>query len=674
MIPVLFEAEETKFNTNGIGRLTDCISCKATEERNGVFEVAFQYPTSGRLFDEIRERRIVYCTHDDTNDPQPFDIYGRSSPINGKVTFWARHISYRLGKQTVLPYSAGNAAAAIAGLKSHIVGGSLFDFWTDKTTVANFKVNVPKSARACLGGSAGSMLDAFGGGEYNWDKWTVKLYDDRGTDDGVSIRYGKNLVKFTHEIDGADTYSAVVPYWTSFDDPDDVVVYPGIVYADTLQSASSVWTSEDGTIVVDEAERPVEVSYVVSEAIPLDLSEEFEERPTPEELKAKAQARMTGSVKALPLQNIDIDFVHLWNTTEYAEVAPLQRVRLCDYVTVVHPQVGTNIKVKVIKTVYDVLNERYSQVVLGQPKSSFAGVVKGQTEVLLKSVPSLSVLKEAVNSATAAIRGGIGGHVVIPEGNDELLIMDTDDVATAMNVLRANMLGLGFSQNGYNGPFSVAITLDGHIVADYIDTGILTANIIKAGVIQSAGGENYWNLDNDEFVLKKAKIQIVTDNGSYDLIELRGSNGQWQHKITPLEDVFANVNTQKTIQIQPSAIFGYNYATLESGANIDAYRTLSLTNDGHLFLGGSNETGYIAVKDGNGSVRFSQQGSLSKWFDGSGNVVAQVDTAGAATFQSINIPSTGNGIMIDGVGYNGNWEFRPVKDVNGNTVYVVCHT
>lgn len=570
MIPILFEADETEFTSNGIGRLTDSISCKTTEERNGVFEVAFQYPTSGHLFDEIQERRIIFCTYDDTKDPQPFDIYGRSAPINGKVTFWARHIGYRLGKQTILPYSAGSAAAAFGDLKNHIVGGSLFDFWTDKTTVANFKLTVPKSVRACLGGSAGSMLDVYGG-EYKWDKWTVKLYDDRGTDDGVSIRYGKNLTKFTHEIDEADTYSAVVPYWVSLDDPEDVVTYPGIVYAGTLQTASSEWTDEDGEVVEDESENAVEVAYVVSEVIPLDLSEEFEERPTPEELKARAQAKMAGSTKALPVQNIDIDFVHLHETTEYAEVAPLQRVRLCDWVTVVHPQVGTNIKVKVIKTVYDVLNERYTQVVLGQPKSSFAGVVKNQTEILLQSVPTRSMLKEAVDGATAAIRGGIGGHVVIPDGNDELLIMDTDDVATAMNVLRANMLGLGFSQNGYNGPFSVAITLDGHIVADYIDTGVLTANLIKAGVLSDMSGKFYLDLSTGQLrmndgtftgkIESATEVNIVDGNGRKDL-SMNGDGLEVYDTSTDPPTLIGHIRVQSAGSSHYFAIHYYEDASL----------------------------------------------------------------------------------------------------------------
>ena len=212
MIPILYDEDELDFTSNGIGRLNDCLKCTATEARNGVFEVAFVYPVTGQYYSEIRERRIIYCTYDDTQEPQPFDIYGHSAPLNGKVTFYAQHVSYRLGKQTVLPFFAGSATQAMSRLGSNIVGGTTFTFWTDKSTAANYNQTVPKSARACLGGSEGSMLDVFGGGEYKFDKWAVRLYQNRGTNTGVQIRYGKNLTRLTHDVDGSETYSAVVPF------------------------------------------------------------------------------------------------------------------------------------------------------------------------------------------------------------------------------------------------------------------------------------------------------------------------------------------------------------------------------------------------------------------------------------------------------------------------------
>lgn len=114
MIPILYDSNEAAFTSNGLGRMPDVISCRVIEERNGVYECEFQYPISGRMYNEIREGRIVGCTHDDTRDIQPFDIYARSAPIDGVVTFFARHISYRLRNIILKPFTAGSCAEALS--------------------------------------------------------------------------------------------------------------------------------------------------------------------------------------------------------------------------------------------------------------------------------------------------------------------------------------------------------------------------------------------------------------------------------------------------------------------------------------------------------------------------------------------------------------------------------
>ena len=74
--------------------------------------------------------------------------------------------------------------------------------------------------------------------------------------------------------------------------------------------------------------------------------------------------------------------------------------------------------------------------------------------------------------------------------------MNTPSAETATKIWRWNLSGLGYSSGGYSGPYRTAITQDGHIVADFIDTGTLTANIIKAGIMQSANGEFSFNLES----------------------------------------------------------------------------------------------------------------------------------------------------------------------------------
>ena len=108
----------------------------------------------------------------------------------------------------------------------------------------------------------------------------------------------------------------------------------------------------------------------------------------------------------------------------------------------------------------------------------------------------------AINNATNWITGAKGGYVVINKNSQdqpyEILIMDTPDISTAQNVWRWNQGGLGFSSSGYNGPYATAITQDGSIVASFITTGILTANLIRAGILSSEDGQSFWNLETGD--------------------------------------------------------------------------------------------------------------------------------------------------------------------------------
>lgn len=120
----------------------------------------------------------------------------------------------------------------------------------------------------------------------------------------------------------------------------------------------------------------------------------------------------------------------------------------------------------------------------------------------------------AVDAATKLITGAKGGNVrFVHDGNGkptELLIMDTDDIATAQKVWRFNIGGFGFSSNGYNGTYATAITQDGHIVADFMDVGTLSAVLIK-----SADGKSKWNLSTGEMDLYNTKITTSSTGNTY---------------------------------------------------------------------------------------------------------------------------------------------------------------
>lgn len=358
MIPILYDRTETAFESEGIARLAECSRCVVTEERNGVFEIEFDFPVTGKMFDEIEVGRIVCATHDDTQEPQPFDIYKKSEPIGGVVTFYGHHISYRLNEVVVKPFVANTCATAIAGLKTNSVGTNPFTFSTDKAVAAQYKTTTPQSLRGLLGGQENSLLDVYGKGEYKFDKWAVSLLVNRGIARSTSIRYGKNLIDYTNEFDSSDTYTAIYPYWFG---------------------AVSDGTSEPQDTLVELPEKYITSGQSVPSGreviVPMDLSGEFQEQPTVAQLRTRATALLNDSDAWVPHQNITIDFVALWQTEEYKEVAPLQSVNLCDTVAIDMTMYGTSYRAKVIKTEYNTLLGRYNKLELGDQPNTYASVI-----------------------------------------------------------------------------------------------------------------------------------------------------------------------------------------------------------------------------------------------------------------------------------------------------------
>lgn len=500
MIPVLYEAFEHNFTNNGICRLSDCISCEVTEERNGKYELVMEYPMTGVRFDEIKEGRLIYVTHDENGDPQPFEIYRKSAPISGVVTFNARHISYRLSKVILKPFSVGSLALALDKIKNETFNENPFTFWTDKSTVAKFSVPYPSSIRSILGGTVGSILDVYGG-EYEFDKFLVRLWNHRGADNGVTVRYGKNLTDLTQTLDTGSLYNAIVPYWK---DTAGNCVYGNPVTAQGGVKNRTKWNEEHGIIMTDENNTEFEFDAYSEDVIAMDFSADFkEEAPTPRQLEDKAKSYLASNTPWIANENIKFDFVALWQTDEYADIASLERVKLCDTVTVEYTALGVSAKAKVVKVVWDALEDRYKSVEVGDARTSFGEAISREIQKAVEDRPTVTDMDIAIEAATSLITGGMGGHVVFAYDADgkptEIYVMDTEDVNTAVHVLRINVNGIGFSNNGVNGTYRTAWTLDGHFVADFIDTGTLAANLIRAGVLASRDGQSYWDLDDSKF-------------------------------------------------------------------------------------------------------------------------------------------------------------------------------
>ena len=506
MIPILYEQGETKFISQGIGSLADAISCTVTEERNGEYELEMTYPASGKLFSELTNGRLILAKPNDTSQTQPFRIYRISTPMSGKVTINAEHISYLLNGIPVAPFTATGMSAALNGLKNNSLVNNPFTCWTDSANGSTkFTVKVPKSFRACLGGTEGSILDTFSGSnppEFEFDRFAVKVHAQRGADRGVTIEYGKNLTDAKQENSIENTYTGVLAYWSNTDQL--------IVAKSDIQYASNHSNFANEKIFI------------------LDTSQDFPGEPTKTQLNTAAANYVKNNNVGKPKINLTVSFVNLWQSEEYKNTALLERVQLCDTVRVKFSFLGIDASAKVIKTVYNVLKERYDSIGLGESKSSFSDTIR-QASGITGSVKAMvesnnSFLQSAIDRSTDLISGGLGGYVVINKNADgqpeEILVMDNADKTKAVNVIRINKNGIGFSKSGYNGPFSTAWTIDGAFNADYITSGIISAVNIN-GVNISGSNVNGTNINGSNIT----GSTITTQNSSNSYYKLVMDDG-----------------------------------------------------------------------------------------------------------------------------------------------------
>ena len=350
--PVLYDSGSMDFSFGGYGFLSDCIQCEVTEEANGEFELYMLYPIDGIHFEDIANNCVIKVRLDKNREPQLFRIYSISKPMSKIVTIKAHHISYDLSGIPVSPFSASTAKDAVAGLKTNAVVDSPFEFWTDKESTGTFKVSVPSSVRSILGGSEGSILDVFGG-EYEFDNYTVKLYNSRGEDRGFAIRYGKNLTDIQQDQNCSNVATGVYPYWYLETDVENVL------------------------IELPEKIVPCQGTYNFSKILTLDLTNDFELQPTVEQLRAKAESYIKNNNIGVPSVSLSVSFAQIDQSEEYKHLNLFERVSLFDTVHVEFPLLNVSTTAKVVRIVYNILLDRIKTASIGSIKKNIADTVAG---------------------------------------------------------------------------------------------------------------------------------------------------------------------------------------------------------------------------------------------------------------------------------------------------------
>ena len=606
--PILYRADETRYDHNGIGILSACVSCEVVEEANGAFELSLQYPMDGVHFAEIGDRSIIKAKPDQFRDPQLFRVYAISKPMNGIVTVLAEHISYELSGIPVKPFSAENVSTALNGLKNNAVVPCGFNFWTDKTTSAKFNVKTPASIRSRLGGVAGSILDVYGG-EYEFDNYTVKLHNNRGTNRGVSIRYGKNLTDIKQDQNCSKVATGVYPYWS-----------PEV---------------EGENVLVELPERIINApgTYNFVKIRTLDLTEEFETKPTVKQLRSRTESFIKANNIGVPTVSLTVSFAQLEQTEEYKNLKLLERVSLFDTVNVEFPALGVSATAKAVKIIYDVISDRVKSVTLGSVRANIADTIAAQQQEIIdysKDKPSVSLVQKISSALAKAIMGANGGAVRLIDTNDdgepdELYIADNADPNQAVKVWRFNYNGWAASKNGYSGPFEFGATLEDGLLANFVTAAQLVAGTIKS---QDNGKTFFLDLDNgvlkmsaSEFSVKGKTVEDIARAKSSDAI-----NSQTQ------EDIFNKLTNNGSLNglfMQNGQLY-VNASYLKSGF-IDA----SLIKTGVI----SSDSG-IAIDLNSGAISSSGSENISVVIRGGAVVISDGSPNYRATLAK-------NAIMFD---------------------------
>lgn len=630
MKPILFPENSTSWNTNGEGRLSDAISCIATEQRNGKYELLMIYPTTGKHFDDLAIRKIIAARPSQGAKVQPFRIYKISRPIHGKVTVNAQHISYDLGKYITRPFSVTASASAcnttLQALKSNSFTSCPFTFWTDVTTVASYSQKIPSNIKQRLGGIEGSVVDQYGG-EYEWDGYAVKLHKQRGETTNYTLNYGKNIIDVNQEENIANTVTGVVPFWQ--DAGGESVVYGSVVYNTQYQSR-----------------------YSTPLLAALDLSDQWDEAPTQAQLTTAAQVYVNETGFGLPKVSIKVSFVNLADTEEYKDILSLQSVKLCDTVKVRFEELGINTTAKIVETNYDVLKEKYESVQIGTLKSTLADVITDYEASMAQTISdtgkrvyaqSSTEAQDLVNNATAWLTSS-GGYVIAVKNDDgtwkELLFMDDNDVSEARNVLRINERGIGFSSTGVGGPYTQAWTLDGKLVIGGTNVPSITVYKSDGSIIfQASATAMIWNAENsnmDSSGTLTAKNAILTggtlnlggdNNGDIKMFDRNGNlRGEWDKD------------------------------------GLTLYKSDGKT---EIFSAGSSGvelTGTLTSQNSDGTKKISLQNAQIRYKNRSGSTIAYIDFDGEASGTAgVHMNANEAVFSVNGLGVT--------KNRNSNTVY-----
>lgn len=417
MIPRLLNGNATDFTVAGI-TLTDAISCTVTEERNGVFDLELVVATTTPWYEELAVGKLVIAKPNHTQTLQAFEIYEITKPIAQRVRVRAHHISYRQSFIPVKPFTATGITETLQGLLTNALESSPFTFATTITNEeSTYNQLAPASLRSRLGGTEGSVLDVFGG-EYLWDNFNTQLLLHRGADNGVELRVAKNITDLEQTTNTESIVTGALPFWSN----EEGTVY---FYGDIQYNSN-----------VDD--------YANHRTVVLDLSEEFETAPSVDMLNRAGQEYVNQVNLGMPNKSIKVSFIDLADTDEYKDT-PLERINLCDTVSVLYSPLSISYKAKVIKLDFDVLAERTLSVEIGEAKSTISKTISdlvGDVSSVVKTGKKLVSVTQKIDRELGEVSTTVSS---VQEQADTLsesvsqLQIDTSGIQTSVSSIQTNL-------------------------------------------------------------------------------------------------------------------------------------------------------------------------------------------------------------------------------------------
>ena len=457
------EIQPMIYESLGNGTLSDVINDPLiTEELNGSYILEFEYLKDGKFSEYLVEENIVKA------HGEPFSIYSVKKDTESKIKILAKHwVLNEWTKDFILDSEPTNlpAQSALEWIQNRSINHSDITINGDCTDAETARY-VRKNMLDAIFNEDNAILKRFGG-ELSYNVNNVTVNNHRGNISGLTIRQGKNLKGAEYYLDFSTVVTRLVP------------------------------VGKDGLMLDDVY---VDSPLINNYATPIIKKVEVDS-DDPAELENYCNKLFEDGIDK-PSISIKIDFIELSKTIEYQSYSSLETAHLGDTVNVYIPSLNLNISTRVVKTVYNDNLHRITSLELGNTMPNIAtSNVNTQKQLEKQAENDMSVLAEAKQAATEMINHPFSGHLFIDETTGNLYIMDTTDINTAQNIWRWGLGGLGFSSNGINGPYAVAMTQDGKIVADFITTGILQSIEIRA----TTGTVGGFTLNPDKFTANISK-------------------------------------------------------------------------------------------------------------------------------------------------------------------------